>query len=191
MDLANLAVVSTIVRLLENALRGRGRRGGASLLGGLLAGILDAVWTTATYFVLPAMVIEDLSLGRALKRATYIIKNNLLLVAVSEIGVSGVVGLISFVSVFAAVVLGLGIAFGLAGLGGGVGLALGVGVAVLVASTVIRPGGVTTAAGSYITTAYHTCLFLWARDVERAQAADQDVRAVPAPAPVAAALGAQ
>ena len=36
--------------------------------------------------------------------------------------------------------------------------------------------------------AYHTCLYLWARNVEAAQRADQPVR-VAAPAPLAAVLG--
>jgi hypothetical protein len=41
--------------------------------------------------------------------------------------------------------------------------------------------------GSYTMTAYHTCLFLWARDAERAQVQGQSIH-VPAPAPLAAAL---
>jgi hypothetical protein len=185
LDLASLAVASTVVRLIENALRGNRRRG--NLLGGLLATILEAVWTTATYFVLPAMIIEDLNLGQALKRATYMIKNNLLLVAVSEIGVSGIVGLFSFLLVVIALGFGFGIVVVFGGLGGALGLGLGIGLAVLVAGTTI---GLTIAASGYITTAYHTCLFLWARDVERAQSTQRDSRAVPAPAPLAAALGA-
>jgi hypothetical protein len=39
--------------------------------------------------------------------------------------------------------------------------------------------------GSYTSTAYHTCLYLWARDVERAGTGVQ----VAAPAPLAAVLG--
>ncbi|MBI3361170.1 MAG: hypothetical protein HY023_08670, partial [Chloroflexi bacterium] len=179
-----LAAASTLVKVLENTLRGRGRR---SLIGGLVASLIETVWTTATYFVLPAMIIEDLDLGKALKRATYMIKNNLLLVAVSEIGVSGIVGFITFVLVFGAIVLGLGIVVSFSGVGGGIGLGVGIALAVLVGGTVIA---LATAAGSYVTTAYHTCLFLWARDAEKARAADRDVRSVAAPAPVAAVLGA-
>jgi len=40
---------------------------------------------------------------------------------------------------------------------------------------------------SYTATAYHTCLYLWARDAEKARAAGQAV-AVAAPAPLAAVL---
>jgi hypothetical protein len=49
---------------------------------------------------------------------------------------------------------------------------------------------VVTVASSYITTAYHTCLFIWAREVEKAQQTGQAAQAVRAPAPIAAALGA-
>jgi hypothetical protein len=41
---------------------------------------------------------------------------------------------------------------------------------------------------TYTTTAYHTCLYLWARNVEVAQTSGQPVR-VAAPAPLAAVLG--
>ena len=40
---------------------------------------------------------------------------------------------------------------------------------------------------SYTMTAYNTCLFLWARDVEKAQAQGNPIQ-VAAPAPLAAAL---
>ena len=41
---------------------------------------------------------------------------------------------------------------------------------------------------SYTSTAYHTCLYIWARDVEKAQTAGQAIQ-VAAPAPLAAVLG--
>jgi hypothetical protein len=48
-----------------------------------------------------------------------------------------------------------------------------------------------TIINSYTTTAYHTCLYLWARDVEKAQGGQQAGIPVqiPAPAPLAAVLG--
>jgi hypothetical protein len=45
-----------------------------------------------------------------------------------------------------------------------------------------------TAFTSYVTTAYHTCLFLWAREAERAVGQGQSVRSAAAPAPLAAVL---
>jgi hypothetical protein len=184
-NIMTLAAASTVVKLLENMLRGR--RGRQSLLGSVLAGILAAVWTTATFFVLPAMVLENLNLGQALKRATLIIKNNLLLVAVTEIGVSGVVDLIASLAITLAVVLGGGI-FYLAGSATNwsiTGLIAGGGAAVLIAGIVIA---VVTTLSSYAKTAYHTCLFLWARQVEEARARGAADSTVAAPAPLAAVV---
>jgi hypothetical protein len=40
---------------------------------------------------------------------------------------------------------------------------------------------------SYTATAYHTCLYLWARDVEKAQASGNSAQVL-APGPLAAVL---
>ncbi len=185
-DIMSLAAASAVVKMIENMLRSRDRRGRASPFGVMLANAISAVWTTATYFVLPAMVIEDLDLPNALKRATYMIKNNLLLVAVSEIGVSAITGLVGFVLVAGSIVSGVALAAGLGALGSA-GLIVGLVAAVAVVALVVA---VVTVASSYITTAYHTCLFIWAREVEKAQQTGQAPQAVQAPAPIAAALGA-
>jgi hypothetical protein len=182
LDILSLAAASTVVKLVENALRGRGNR--RNLLGGVLAGLLERVWTTATYFILPIMVIEDLSLFPAAKRATEIVKKNLLLVAVTEIGVSGVVGLVGFILVVIAVGIGVGIFAAFSALGS-TGAIIGAGAAVLVAGALIA---LVSAFSSYVTTAYHTCMFLWARDAERAVEAGQSLQSVRVPAPVAAVL---
>lgn len=183
LDILSLAAASTVVKIVENMLRGRGRN--RNPVGGVVANLLETVWTTATYFILPAMVIEDLSLPQALKRATYIIKNNLLVVAVGVIGVSTVIGLIAFGLVVLAVVLAFGI-FALFANTGQVGVFIGIGLAVLVAGTLIA---LISALSSYVTTAYYTCLFIWARGVEQAVAHGQSAQSVPAPAPVAVVLG--
>lgn len=187
LDIMSLAAASAVVKMLQNALRGRDRRGRVNPIGSLVAGVLEAVWTTATYFVLPAMIIEDLNLPAALKRATYMIKNNLLLVAVSEIGVSTITGFASFFLVAGSVVAAVVLVAGLSALGEAVliaGIVLGVALVALVVAA-------TTVASSYITTAYHTCLFIWAREAEKAQVVGlgQSVAAVRAPAPIAAVLG--
>jgi hypothetical protein len=46
---------------------------------------------------------------------------------------------------------------------------------------------VTSVFSTYTSTAYHTCLYIWARDVETAKAQGNSVQ-VRAPAPLAAAL---
>jgi hypothetical protein len=186
-NILTLALASVGVKLVESLLRGGNRRGGQSMVGGMAAGILDGIWTSATYFILPAMILEELNLGQSLKRATQIIKNNLLLVAVSEVGVNSVIGLISFFLVLLAIGLGVGIVVlaGQLASWSTLSIILGVGAAILIAGTIIA---LVTAFSSYITTAYHTCLFLWARSVEEARSTGQINAVASAPAPLAAVL---
>ena len=127
------------------------------------------------------MIIEDLSLPQALKRATYIVKNNLLLVAVTEVGVGTVVGLAGFLLGLLAVALGVVVFLALAS----ISLAAAIVAAVLVAGL---PLALITAFTSYVTTAYHTCLFLWAREAEKAVSQGQSAQTARAPAPLAAVL---
>lgn len=184
LHIVTLAAASTVVNLVKSFLRGKGRSGGRNFL----AGLIDTVWTEATYLVLPAMVIEDIGLKDGLKRATYIIKNNLLLVGVSTVGVRFVTGLIGFLLGATGIALGLGVGLGLVSVfqGAVVGWVSGVSLGVLIAGVFIIVATVIT---SYTTTAYHTCLYLWARDVEKAQQQGQTGMAIPAPGPLAEVLG--
>lgn len=179
LDLISQAAASTAVKLLENALRGRGSRRNAG--GSLMAGILNTVWTTAACFVLPAMVIKNLSLPQVLKRATYIVKNNLLLVAVIEIGVGTMVGLAALLLGLAAIAVGVVVCLAVYGLS----LAVASVADVLVAGL---PMALITAFTSYATTAYHTCLFLWAREAEKAVSQGQSAQTARVAAPLAAVL---
>jgi hypothetical protein len=133
------------------------------------------------------MVIEDMNLSNAAKRVAQIVKNNLLLVGVSTVGVRAVTGLIGFILGAIGVVLGFGIGYGIITvLGTGApGLIVGIGLGILIflAFTMVA-----SIIGTYTSTAYHTCLYLWARNVEVAQAAGQPIQ-VAAPAPLAAVLG--
>ncbi len=187
LDILSLAAASTVVKVVENFIRGNGRR--RNPFGEMLAGLLNSVWTSATYFVLPAMVIEDLSLGQGLKRATDIVRKNLLLVAVTEIGVSGVIGFVGGLLGVLAVLLGVGIFFAFAALAGENNVILliigGVAGAVTAGTLLAVIGGLS----SYVMTAYHTCMFLWARGAEQAVANGQNAQAAAVPAPVAAVLG--
>jgi len=181
-----LAGASTVVNLFTNQLR-RGRNGrGGNLIGGMVAGLIDTVWTEASYLILPAMMIENANLVAGVKRATQIAKGNLLLIGVSTVGVKWVTGLIGFVLGSIGLVLGLGIGFGLISiLHGTVGVVLGIGIGAMIFFAFAMLASVIS---SYTMTAYNTCLFLWARDVEKAQAQGQSMQ-VAAPAPLAAVLG--
>ncbi len=183
LDILSLAAASTAVNLVKGLIRGRGNQGGRNLL----AGLLDTIWTEATYLVLPVMVIEDINLKDGLKRATHIVRDNLLLIGVSTVGVRAVTGIIGFLLGATGIGLGLGVSLGLIALSNGAALVTftGIGLGVLIAAIFIL---VAVVIGSYTATAYHACLYIWAWDVENARQNGQIVQAIPAPAPLAAVL---
>lgn len=182
LDIASLAAASTLVNLLKSAVRGKGRSGGRNFL----AGIIETVWREAAFLILPAMVIEDVNLKGGIRRATNIIKGNLLLVGVSTVGVKTLTGLIGFLLGVLGVGLGFGVGLGImtASQGSVAGLVGGVTTGILVATPFIM---VATIIATYTATAYHTCLYLWARDVEQARLSGQ-VGEVSAPSPLSAVL---
>src|SRR5687767_9040830 len=188
-DLATLAAASTVINVLKNAARRNRQRGGglaASLLSGA-TGLLEVLWTEVSYLILPAMVIEDVSLVEGAKRVAQIVKDNLLLVGISTVGVRAVTGLIGFVLAAAGALLGFGIGYGIITIlgTGALGLVFGIGLGILIFFTFTMAASVIS---TYTTTAYHTCLYLWAREVEKAQTAGQPIQ-ISAPAPLAAVLG--
>lgn len=191
LDLVTLAAVSTAVNVLKNAARrNRNRRGLGGIAAAVIssaAGLLEVLWTEASFLILPAMVIEDMNLSKAAQRVGQIVKDNLLLIGISTVGVRAVTGLIGFVLGFGGLVLGFGIGYGVIAILGTTtfGLVLGIGLGFVI---FLLLSMVASVISSYTTTAYHTCLYLWARNMEVAQTAGQPVR-VAAPAPLAAVLG--
>jgi hypothetical protein len=185
-DLLTLAAASTVVNLIKNAAN-RNRRGGIGAnLARSAAGLFETLWTEAAALVLPAMVIDDLNLKEGLARIWNITKNNLLLIGISTVGVRFVTGLIGFLLGFGGFVIGALIGGGAAYVAGGINvlsvIAIVIGALIFFAFVMVA-----SVIGSYTTTAYHTCLYIWARDVEKAQAAGQSMD-VAAPAPLAAVL---
>ena len=186
-NIISLAAASTVVNLFTNLLRhGRSRRSGADFIGSTLGSLIDTIWTEASYLILPAMMIEDANLATGVKRATQIAKGNLLLIGVSTVGVRWLTGLISFVLGAIGLVIGLGVGFGLISLfnSSTVALIIGIGLGAMIFFVFAMVASIIS---SYTMTAYNTCLFLWARDVEKAQAQGNPIQ-VAAPAPLAAAL---
>jgi hypothetical protein len=189
-DILTLAAASTAVNVLKSMANRRNQRGGMNVLAGLArsaVGLLEVLWTEAAYLILPAMVIDDLNLKDGVKRVWEITKNNLLLIGISTVGVRAVTGLIGFLLGLAGAVIGLGIGYGIiAVMGTGVaGLVVGIGLGAMIffAFTLVA-----SVISSYTGVAYHTCLYIWARDAEKAQALGQSIQ-VAAPAPLAAVLG--
>ncbi|MCF6277286.1 MAG: hypothetical protein L3J16_00840, partial [Anaerolineales bacterium] len=183
-DLATLAAASTAVNALKNFIKGKGNKGGRNML----AGLIETVWTEAAFLILPAMVIEDINLKDGIKRATQIVRDNLLLVGISTVGVKAVTGLIGFALGLTGAGLGFALGYGIITLAGGVsatiGMVLGIGLGLLVFFIFVM---VATVISTYTVTAYHTCLYLWARDAEQAQTVGQPIQTA-APAPLAAVL---
>jgi len=184
-DILTLAAASTVVNLIRNAAQ-RNRRGGVA--AGIARGatnLLQALWTEASYLVLPAMVIDDLNLKDGMQRILKITKENLLLIGISTVGVRWVTGLIGFALGFGGLLIGFAIGGGATYLAGGELNALSIiaiAVGALVFFTFVMVASVIS---SYTSTAYHTCLYLWARQMEHAGTGAQ----VAAPAPLAAVLG--
>jgi hypothetical protein len=185
-DIATLAAVSTVVNLLKNAANKNKKSGIGAAVVRAGAGLLETLWTEAALLILPAMVIDDLNLKKGLERVWGITKNNLLLIGISTVGVKWVTGLIGFALGALGAVIGFAIGGGAAYVSGGstavsvIGIAFGVLIFfffVVIASVI----------SSYTGTAYHTCLYIWARDVETAKEKGQ-TGAVAAPAPLAAVL---
>lgn len=187
-DILALAAASTVVSLFRN-LANRNRRGLGAGLTRSAAGLMQTLWTEAAYLVLPAMVIDDLNLQDGLARIWKITRENLLLIGISTVGVRWVTGLIGFVLGITGILLGVGIFYAVTAILGFevVGLIAGVGLAFIVGSVFFMVASVIS---MYTSTAYHTCLYIWARDVERARAGQEQgiPVGIPAPAPLAAAL---
>ena len=185
-DILTLAAASALVSMLKSSARRNGRNSLVSSLARSAAGLFETLWTEAALLVLPAMIIDDLNLKDGLLRIWDITKKNVLLIGISTVGVRWVTGLISFIFGAIGFVIAVGIGGGLAYLSGGntavsiVGTVIG---ALIFFSFVM----VTSIFSSYTNTAYHTCLYIWAREVEIAQADGSSVQ-VKAPAPLAAAL---
>ena len=185
-DILTLAAASALVNMLKSSARRNGRNSVVSSLARSAAGLLETLWTEAALLVLPAMIIDDLNLKDGLQRIWEITKENVLLIGISTVGVRLVTGLISFIFGAIGFVIAFGIGGGSAYLSGGntavsiVGIVIG---ALIFFSFVM----VASIFSSYTNTAYHTCLYIWAREVETAQADGSSVQ-VKAPAPLAAAL---
>lgn len=185
-DILTLAAVSTVVNLLRQSAQ-KNRKG---LLAGVLraaAGALEALWTEAALLVLPAMVIDDLNLKDGLERILKITRENLLLVGISAVGVNWVTGLIGFVLGVVGAVLGFGVGYGIILATGSAtfGIVIGIVLGALIFFSFVMVASVIS---TYTGTAYHTCLYIWARETEKARAQGQ-TSAVAAPAPLAAVLG--
>lgn len=185
-DIATLAAASTVVNLIKSAAN-RNKKGGiGAAVARAGAGLLDTLWTEAALLILPAMVIDDLNLKKGMERIWNITKSNLLLIGISTVGVKWVTGLVGFVLGMIGLVIGFAVGGGAAYVSGGDATlsVVGIGIGLLIFFFFVILASVIS---SYTSTAYHTCLYIWARDVESAQEKGKSGQ-VAAPAPLAAVL---
>jgi len=185
-DILTLAAASAAVNMLRGLANRNRNRGITGSLVRSATGLLQMLWTEAAYLILPAMVIDDLNLKNSMQRVLNITKENLLLIGISTVGVRWVTGLIGFLLGAVGFVIGFAIGGGSAYISGGntaVSI-IGIVIGALIFFTFVMVASVFS---SYTSTAYHTCLYIWARDVETAKAEGSSIQ-VRAPAPLAAAL---
>jgi hypothetical protein len=185
-DILTLAAASTAVNMLKSAAQRNRKNTIVSSLARSATSLLETLWTEAAFLVLPAMIIDDLNLKDGMQRVWKITKENLLLIGISTVGVRFVTGLISFIFGAIGFVIAFAIGGGLTYLSGGTTAISIVGV-VIGALIFFAFVMVASIFSSYTNTAYHTCLYIWAREVETARAQGSSVQ-VMAPAPLAAAL---
>ncbi len=161
-----LALTTTAVNLATAAVRGA-RRG--RVLEAYAAEAVGWAWLVASFLILPAIIIEDRPFRQAVQRAWQLHSSNLLPIAVGEIGVVVVTRLLGFLAFLVAALLGFLLWEATHT------LILPLVVAGLLLAFV-------SAFNMFVRTAYYTCLFLWAVEIERVGAT------APVPSPLAPVL---
>ncbi|MEW5740302.1 MAG: DUF6159 family protein [Myxococcota bacterium] len=141
-----------------------------SLLGKLVAQIVYWVWTTATYVVMPAMVIEGLSFGQAFSRSKELMKNDPTQVGSGVLGIGLMNWLINGALFFLAW-KGAGVLAGIHPILGGFFF--------------FFVFNLSWALTGYLKITYFTCFYLWAKECEAQGSADARL----APKPLAEVLG--
>lgn len=165
-----LAGASAVVSVLTS--RGRRRSAGYDV-GDFVAGAVQRIWTVIVYLLLPIIMLEDVSFGKAISRGKEIHSHNLVPIAVGEIGVIIVNRVIGFIAMFLAIAA-VTLAY------------FGIGPTMLIPALILVGFWIALvmAYTNFVRTAYYTCLYLWA--VERAAAAE----GAAVPQPLAAAMAA-
>jgi Family of unknown function (DUF6159) len=103
------STVALAIRLLQDASRGRLTR--------MLVGMLDTAWQAATYFAVPAILFEDTSPTKAVKRSGQLFKKNWSETLVGMFGIGLAISLAMFalgvVSVLVAVYVSIAVGIGM------------------------------------------------------------------------------
>ena len=174
-----LGLATLLCKKIASFLRNKNHSGALGMGFNFLAGIVEVFWTLAGHLILPAIVIEGASFWGGLKRADKIAQGSLLTIGVGEVGVDLICRLSTW-GIWAAGGAAIGAAFTLAG-HPYINAPIVIGVAVWGAILILA-----TAMSIYIRSAFYTCLYVWAIELEDMEEADK--AHVRAPGPLAAAL---
>ena len=174
-----LGLATLVCKKIASFLRNKNHAGALGMGFNFLAGIVEVFWTLAGHLILPAIVIEGCSFWGGLKRADKIAQGSLLTIGVGEVGVDLICRVTTW-GIWAAGGATLGGAFALAG-HPYINAPIIIGVAIWGATLIF-----TTALSIYIRSAFYTCLYVWAIELEDMEEADK--AKVRAPGPLAAAL---
>ena len=175
--LVMLGVATFIAKKIASWLRNKTHSGMLGMGFNFLSGIVEVFWTMAGHLILPAIVIEGCSFFGGLKRADKIAQGSLLTIGIGEVGVDLICRLTTW---------------GLWSLGGA-GAATAFYAHMLLSPPVLISalfwGGamiLATAMSIYIRSAFYTCLYVWAIEIEDLEETER-VK-VKAPGPLAVAL---
>ena len=94
-----LSIMSVIIKLIQIFIRAATRKSSSSLtrgVGSVGSGILGWVWMLVNYFTIPAMVAEELSATKAIKRSAGLVRKNLVDVMIKETAVRWGFGVLAF-----------------------------------------------------------------------------------------------
>jgi len=171
----NLGVVLWLAAVgdMVNTMRGTKRSRHGSQVADLVGDGVLASWPTATWLMLPAIMLEGVPYQDAARRAVNLQSNSMARLAIGEVGIT----LLHQVAYLALALLGIvpvAIAYAIGGAGTGYYLALGW-------MTLVATAGYPVL--MYTRIAFFTCVYLWARATEESRPE------TPPPAPLAKALG--
>ncbi len=94
-----LSIMSVIVKLIQILIRAATRRSSSPLTRGVGragSGIIGWVWMLVNYFTIPAMVAEELSATKAIKRSAGLVRKNFVDVMIKETAVRWGFGVLAF-----------------------------------------------------------------------------------------------
>lgn len=160
------AVVTALFDLLEQIANNQ-----RSFVREIIIGILRTVWTTATYVMMPAMVLESLGFVGSFKRSKQLMENDPTQVGIGVVGLGLITWLLSAGIFFVANYLAFGLLSRFSPL-----LGMIVGLMLI---------NLSWALSAYLKSTYYTCYYLWARECERQHQASPQL----APEPLRNVLG--